>query len=161
MKFKDIIKRITGISTPIFGVSWNPDNTERDIAREVISYLEDRRVLYVPYEMECPSYCVDSVLQIRQFLTSKIGQIPVDSELSKSLRAMRASCRKFLNDTNDPHGDIIRYGFQMGHFASWKFISALGELRGIFGVHIAKIAVSYGVDVEKELATIMPEEDVN
>lgn len=39
MKFKDIIKRITGISTPIFGVSWNPEKTERDIARQVISYL--------------------------------------------------------------------------------------------------------------------------
>ena len=161
MKFRDIIKRVTGISTPIFGVSWNPENTERDIARQVISYLEDRRVLYVPYEMECPSHCVESVLQIRQFLTSKIGETPEDKELSKSLRAMRAACRKFLNETSDPKGDIIRHGFQMGHFASWKFISALGELRGVFGIHIAKIAVAYGVDIEKDLASIIPEEDVN
>ena len=52
MKFKEIAKRITGFSTPIFGVSWNPDNTERDIARKVILYLQDRRVLHTPFGMQ-------------------------------------------------------------------------------------------------------------
>jgi hypothetical protein len=159
MKFKDIIKRITGISTPIFGVSWNPEKTERDIARQVITFLEDRRVLYNPCEMECPNHCVQSVLQIREFLTSKIAETPEKTELSNSLRAMRAACRKFLNTTGDPRGDIIRYGFHDGHWASWKFISALGELRGVFGVHVSKIAVAYGFDVENDLAAIIPEED--
>ena len=162
MKFKDLVKRLTGISTPIFGVSWNPENTERDIARQVISYLEDRRELYNPTEMECPDHCVQSVLQIREFLTSKIGELSEDTELSKSLRAMRAACRKFLNETGDPHGDIVRFGFNRGHFASWKFLSAIGELRGVFGIHIAKISVAYGIDnIEKELASIMPIEDTN
>lgn len=129
MNFKDIAKRITGISTPIFGVSWNPEKTERDIARQVIAYLEDRRVLYNPYDMECPDYCVQSVLQIREFLTSKIGETPEKTELSNSLRAMRASCRKFLNDTDDPH--IVNRGFQMRSYTGWVFLSALGELRGV------------------------------
>ena len=114
-----------------------------------------------PQEMECPSHCVESVLQIRQFLTSKISETPENTELSTSLRAMRAACRKFLNETNDPHEDTFRYGFQMGHYASWKFISALGELRGVFGIHIAKIAVAYGIDIEKDLASIIPGEDID
>jgi hypothetical protein len=159
MKFKEITKRITGVSSPIFGVSWNPENTERDFAREVISFLEDRRVLYVPSEMEVPRHCVDSVLQIRQFLTSKIGKIPDDSELTKSLRAMRAACRKFLNKTGMRNGDIIRYGAQGGHWASWEFNGAIGELRGVFGIYLAKIAVAYGIDVEEDLATILPDSD--
>lgn len=161
MKFKDIIKRLTGISTPIFGVSWNPENTERDIAQQVISYLEDRRVLYNPTEMECPDHCVQSVLQIREFLTSKIGELPENTEISKSLRAMRAACRKFLNEVDDPHGDAVRFGFHRGHFASWKFLSAIGGLRDVFGIHVAKIAVAYGIDVEKELASILPEKDTD
>ena len=122
MKYKDIIKRITGISSPIFGISWNPEHTERDFAREVITFLEDRRVLYVPSEMEVPHHCVESVLQIRQFLTSMIGKLPEDSELAKSLRAMRAACRKFLSRTGVRNGDIIRYGASSGHWASWEFI---------------------------------------
>ena len=159
MKFKDITKRITGISTPIFGVSWNPENIERDIARQVITYLEDRRVLYVPSEMEVPSHCVESVLQMRQFLTSEIGKAPEGTELTNSLRAMRAACRKFLNQTNDPNGDIIRFGSHEGHFASWEFNGAIGELRGVFGIHVAKIAVAYGIDIEEDLASIIPGED--
>ena len=159
MKFKDIIKRITGISTPVFGVSWNPKNTERDVAKEVISYLEDRRVLYVPSEMEVPQHCVDSVLQIRHFLTSKIAKLDQDSELSNSLRAMRAACRKFLNNNSSRNGDIIRFGVHRGHWASWEFNGAIGELRGVFGIHVAKIAVAYGIDVENDLASIMPEQD--
>jgi hypothetical protein len=33
---------------------------------------------------------------------------------------------------------------------------ALGELRAIFGTHLASLAVAYGIDVEPEFAAIMP-----
>lgn len=159
MHFKEIFKRINGISIPFFGVSWNPDNTERDVARQVITFLEDRRVLFNPTEMEVPIQCVESVIQMRQFLTSKISMVNEDSELSKSLRAMRASCRKFLDNTGYPDGDIIRFGANREHYASWVFNGAVGELRGVFGYHVAKIAVAYGIDVEDDLASILPAED--
>ena len=32
------------------------------------------------------------------------------------------------------------------------FNQALGELRSVFGLHIAQIAVKYGIDLEEELA---------
>jgi hypothetical protein len=161
VRFKDIIRRVTGISTPFFGISWNPEKTETDVARQVITYLEDRRVLYEPSEMEVPWQCVESILQIRQFLTPIIGNLPEKTELSQSLRAMRAACRKFLDRTGAKGGDIVQYGARTNHWASWEFNGAVGELRGVFGIHIAKIAVAYGIDVEKELASIIPEEDID
>ena len=159
MKFKEITKRITGISSPIFGVSWNPEDTERDFAKEIITFLEDRRVLYNPSEMEVPQHCVDSVLRIREFLTAKISKISYDSELTKSLKAMRAACRKFLNKTGMRNGEIIRFGASRGHWASWEFNGSVGELRGVFGIHVAKIAVTYGIDVEDDLASILPSDE--
>ncbi|MCL4400348.1 hypothetical protein M1506_03720 [Patescibacteria group bacterium] len=157
MKFKEIIKRLNGISTPVFGISWNPNQTDRDLAKEVISFLEDRRVLYNPSEMEMPDHCVQSVLEIRRFLTQKIG-IAQDNNPVDSLRAMRASCRKFL-DTVGADKDIVQYGHHHGHWASWTFNGALGELRGVFGIHVARIATMYGLDVEEDLATILPAAD--
>lgn len=161
MKFKEILKRITGISSPVFGVSWNPTNTEKDIAKGVISFLEDRRVLYVPSEMEVPRHCIDSILQIRQFLTKEIAKLEQDSELSKSLRAMRAACRKFLSKIDSDKEDLIKFGAVTEHWASWEFNGSVGELRGVFGIHIAKIAVSYGLNVEDDLASILPEQDID
>ena len=160
MKFKEILKHITGITTPIFGISWNPNNTERDHAREVIAYLEDRRVLYDPCEIEISEHCVDSVIQIRVFLTKKIGEISDDSELSVSLRAMRAACRKYL-DRMGVKNDLILFGAHRTFNNRWELHSFIGELRGVLGIHIAKIAVAYGIDVESDLASIIPGSDAD
>ncbi len=160
MKFKEITKRITGISTPIFGISWNPDDTERDLAKEIIAYLEDRRVLFIPSEVEIPMHCVESIFRIRESLTQKIGKLDQESELSKSLRVMRAACRKFLDKTG-ANNDLILFGAHRGHYNSWEFISAIGELRGVFGIQIARIAVAYGIDVEEDLASIIPGPDID
>jgi hypothetical protein len=156
MKFSEIANRLTGISTPLVGVSWQPTEPEKAAARRVVTFLEDRRVLYVPSEQELPSHCVDSVLQIRRFLTSEIGKLDVKSELGASLRAMRAACRKFLDAVGPKDMDIIRYARQNGHYASWTFYNALGEMRGVFGIHLARIATRFRLDIEDDLAAILP-----
>lgn len=59
MRFSEIANRLAGISTPIGGVSWQPAELELSAARRVVTFLEDRRVLYSPSELEVPSHCVD------------------------------------------------------------------------------------------------------
>ncbi|MDQ3803034.1 MAG: hypothetical protein M3416_04165 [Acidobacteriota bacterium] len=159
MKFKEIVNRLTGISTPVFGVQWNPLEADITKARRVISFLEDRRVLFNPSEMETPAYCVRSVIEMRRFLTTELSSIDEDSELSQSIRAMRAACRKFLDTVEQDDRRIITFGAHPGHYASWIFMGALGEMRGVFGIQIAKLAAQHGLDVEDNLATILPASD--
>jgi hypothetical protein len=159
MKFQEIVRRLTGFSCPIFGVSWNPSEAAVTKARRVITFLEDRRVLYVPSEMEVPDYCVRSIIEIRHFLTSELSGLDSDSELSKTLRAMRAACRKFLNTVQADDHRIVTFGGHHNHWASWEFNGALGELRGVFGIHIAQLATQHGLDVEDDLAFILPTRD--
>ena len=73
-----------------------------------------------------------------------------NTELAQHLRAMRAACRKFL-DSAQAQSDWQPF--------DPRFSGALGELRGVFGIHVAVIAVKYKLDVEDELATILPQED--
>jgi hypothetical protein len=108
VKFKEIASRLTGFSVPIFGVSWNPPEPEVAVARRVLAYLEDRRVLFNPYHLEVADQCVHSVLEIRKFLTNEIGQLADDSRLGEHLRGIRAACRKFLDDMPPGHGRILR-----------------------------------------------------
>jgi len=157
MKFNDITSRLTGISCPVFGVSWTPPASEREAAKRVVAFLEDRRVLYNPSELEVPEHCVQSVIEIRHHLTSELQPLDTQDEMAKHLRSMRAACRKFLDTVQaDDRYDIVRFGNSGGHYASWVFMSALGELRGVFGVHLAQLAAAYGLDMEDDLASILP-----
>ncbi len=157
MKFQEIVNRLTGFSTPIFGVSWNPPESERVVAKRIIAELEDRRVLYNPSELEMPEHCVMSVIDIRRMLSAELGGLDEKSSaLANSLRAMRAVCRKFLDTVQADSDRKIRFAGHRGHFANWVFDSGLGELRGVFGVHLAQIAAEYGIDVEDRLASILP-----
>ena len=111
--------------------------------------------------MEVPHHCVHSVIDIRRFLTDELGHLDGDTELAKGLRAMRAACRKFLNTVQADDRDVLGYADLRGHWVSWVFNGALGELRGVYGVHIAQMAAEYGLDVEDDLASILPGMDLD
>jgi hypothetical protein len=151
ISFKKIAKSLTGISTPVFGISWNPPATERDVVRKLVLFLEDRRALYHPYDMENPHYIVDSILEIRKHLTDVLQTLDEGSELIAHLRALRAACRKFLD-----FFDEKKLGRRFYYPDS---LTALGELRGVFGLHIAQLCVKYGIDVDGVLEIILPVED--
>jgi hypothetical protein len=67
---------------------------------------------------------------------------------------MRAACRKYP-DATDPRVRRIHYPYG----GDFLYASALGELRGVFGLHLARVCVAYGIDVEEELASMFPVAD--
>jgi hypothetical protein len=100
VKFTDVLRRITGVSTPVFGISWNPPVSEREEVRKLIVYLEDRRALIYPLKSLAahnPWGIVDSVLEMRRQMTLVLQQLPENSTGALHIRAMRAACLKFLD----------------------------------------------------------------
>jgi hypothetical protein len=136
MKFKEIVSRITGFSTAVFGLSWNPPEPEVTTARRVLTFLEDRRVFRNVIWRDDVESCVQSVLKIREYLTTELGNLASKSDLEQSLRAMRAACRKFLDRAQ---GLVPQKKRAVGNLPSHQgaiFNNALGELRGVFGMYI-------------------------
>ena len=158
MNFQKLASRVTGFSVPIFGVSWNPPEPEISRAERVVAFMEDRRVLYNPYTWEEPYQCVDSVVQIRAFLTNELQNLDRNSEIAQRLSTLRAACRKFLNSLQQHGLDGHRHPLR-GTSSEFTFFSALGELRGIFGFQLLVLAQSYGLNVEDELVAIFPFQD--
>lgn len=161
MKFKEVVGRITGFSVPVFGVSWNPPQPDVTAARRVLVFLEDRRVLYNPYNIEVEDQCISSVTEMRKFLTEIIGGLGDGSKLAPHLRAIRSACRAFFDAIGS---DSLRGRFKhhrYDEYANLPFFTALGELRVAIGLHVAAIAVMHGLDVEGEFATIMPAAEEN
>jgi hypothetical protein len=157
MRFSESARRLTGFSTPVFGVSWSPGEAEVVVAHRVITYLEDRRVLYAPWNVEIPTQCVDSVVEIRRYLTHELSSLnDRDHSVAPYLRAMRAACRKFLTliGNMSDRGEVPE-PWSPGT-STWIFNDSLGELRAVFGIHLAQLSSAYGLDVEDELASIFP-----
>jgi hypothetical protein len=150
---KDIAKRITGFSLGPFGVSWTPRPDKREIIRQLIVFLEDRRVLYNPYDMEYGKWVNQSILEVRKELTDTLKKFPDDEPTIQILRTMRSSCRKYLQECDTTKPRI--YGFQY----EMKLAIHLGELRGVFGLALAQLCIAYKIDVEPELASIFPVSD--
>lgn len=151
MKFTELASRINGFSTPLFGVSWNPAKADVVIAKSIILFLEDRRVLYVPYLVEEPDRVIQSILSIREFLTKTLVQGQLGKELEDNLRGMRAACRKFLDD--HPHDR------RHLHYRDVELNQSLGEFRGVIGQYIAMLSVSYGIDIDEPLDAVLPVAD--
>lgn len=150
-KLKALAGRLNGLSTPWFGLNWSPPESQREVAKRVLAMLEDRRVLYAQHAWEVPDHCAQSAIEIRRALSTELGKLESTAEIAGSLRALRAACRKFLDAMHvaGQGGPRIRHDDR-------DFLTALGELRGVFGVHVAIIAERFDVPVERELASTLP-----
>lgn len=155
MNFREIASRLTGISVPVFGVQWNPPEAEVAVARRVISFLEDRRVLYAPHAFEVPAHCVESAKEIRRELTDEIGRLSGDTRLRGALQGIRRAAREFVTQLGDA-SECPTQSF-IGHpFDAARFGIALGELRAGVGTYVAILASTYGIDVEGDLERVLP-----
>lgn len=154
-----LFSRITGLSTPVFGISWTPPKDEAEIARKIITFLEDRRVLYVRYEDEQLRDATESILTIRSKLTEYIGELDSKSDLQRPLRAMRNACLHFLGGTEHINTRSVPANVYHGKWSKdeVRFFVELGKLRAVFGFHLLQIAIEYDIDVEERLAVIFPQ----
>jgi hypothetical protein len=71
---------------------------------------------------------------------------------------MRIACRHFLDRLHlRGNGDCDAMSSH-GHWQSWEFQDALGQLRGVVGIHVALIAEHFGLNVREGLRAILPAE---
>lgn len=142
LKYQEIATRVSGLQP--WGVEWVPPEPDRKIVRDVLTFFEDRRVLYNPWAWEMEREVTESVLRIREVLTDAIQRLGEDSTAAPAMRAMRAAGREYLNRERDRHHN------------HHDFTADLGRLRTLFGLQIAFLAYVYRIDLEEDLASIIP-----
>lgn len=152
VSFSSIARRLTGISTPFFGISWDPPEDERELVRSLIIFLEDRRALYYPDYCEHFPWVTESILEIRKELTNTLQSAPENSNMVGPLQAMRAACRKYMDESGARPGRTYDYMREI------NLTMALGELRAAIGIQLARLCAAYGIDISEELSRILPAE---
>ncbi len=171
IRAKDMLMRLTGFSTPVFGISWNPPSSDRDAVRKFLAFLEDRRALFNPMPAEVEDHVIASVHTIRDECVKAVGTVSDKAPAAEHIRAIGAACRRFLDEPYPTFDDImerrrdpyfesfereehhgrLRYGT---HPAA--FFTALGEFRAFVGTRIAMLASLYEIDVHGDLTRILP-----
>ena len=159
MNLRKILQRITGFSTPIFGLSWHPGIDEREELSNLALYLEDRRILYNRFDNEIAHFVVLSVQELRVELVKTSQKLKNSPKAMPYIRGMQAECRRFLDDVS---GSVKRISELEGTFGSsrgdvetrsWEhytatinFYTALGSFRRGFGEHIVELCEIYKID---------------
>lgn len=151
LRGRKLVARLIGIQTPIGGIDWKPPAEERKKARRILTYLAEQQVIGDPYDTVIGSFVAQSVVDLRGRLQCEIEGLPTESVLRDGLRAMHAACRTFLEENQSP-----RSGYGPPYEA--QLHSTLGELRALFGIHIARIACAYDLNVNTHLEGILPPE---
>lgn len=160
--------RLTGVGTPFVSLSFGNKDDDKEIARRAISMLEDRRILFADASWVSRGYCLGSAELARDQLTELIANPDISEGLARQLKLVRSYLRTFMTDAIWPR-HLGRFGCA-GHrragsgddahrYVADQLSVALGELRAKVGLVVGDLAVRFDLDVEPELATIIPVED--
>jgi hypothetical protein len=138
--------RVSGVNVGIpgvGGVSVGLAEPERKAIRDLLVFLEGRRVLRVSYADEDRELVVRSVLEIREELTKTLQRLPESSPATESVRQLRRACEEFLTV-------YARDAFWVAFFVG------LGRLRGLFGSELERLSEVTGLQLPNELNDVGP-----
>lgn len=151
-----IARRITGISMPLGGVQWaDPGPSDAEIMRRFVLFLEDRRVLYNAHDLEVVSQVETSVRAIREECTKTLQALSPGVFAATPLRLVRAAARRFHDDQHEEFRFFDEHPHVRG--ATPGFFAALGAFRATVGLQVALLIAYYDIDIEGDLATVLPE----
>lgn len=148
-------RRITGISGPFGGVQWaDPGPSDRERVRGFLIELEDRRVLYNPDWLEVRQQVDASVGEIRGVCTAALKTFAPSDFATLPIRNIRAACRRYLDEVTVEfrHADFHHH---RGELSPGAFL-ALGAFRAAVGQEAARLSAHYDIEVEGELASVLP-----
>lgn len=123
--------RLSGFSTPIGGVSWDKSITEKERIEYLFFYLQSKRILTNPIEMEIVKQCVDSILDIRKTLVGITKDVKFSDKNLSEIQNMITACNNYLNVTNQFDKKHIIYKKQ-DKWENYEFDNAMKQFRICF-----------------------------
>jgi hypothetical protein len=117
--------------------------TDHSSANQLLTFMQQRGVLFVPMHGEYPPHVFDSIKEIRIFLTQLQANLDTESPLAVIVDSINHACRHFMNTTS------IKADYE-------EVLFGLGALRKIIGLNIGDLAKLYGLTVSGPLRDAIP-----
>lgn len=161
IEFRSLASRLAGVSILGFGATFKAPEPERTVVRDVLTELEEKRALFSGAVWEEPAHVVASIQKIREILTNGLKRVGDNSPARDAFRIMRASRREFLklhvSKSFENKPEMMRHHGRDGQiWEQEEFFIGLGKFRQIFGQQIATLGYLYRIDIEADMASILP-----
>lgn len=141
---------LSGISTPFAGISWTKNKTSKDMFTHLFLYLESKRILVHPIEMEKKEWCIESVLEIKHNLLSASENVTLDKFDLLTIRKLIDGCNTYL-DTVYPM-NLPNIIYKNGErWADLNFDKAMKVFRNTFKTEIGNIEEQYKLHFGKDI----------
>lgn len=142
---------LNGISTPFGGISWNKTNSVKDTFAFLLIYLESKRILVNPIEMEKKEWCVDSVLEMKKQLVLITEHTIFKEDDLSVIRNMIEACNRYLDTVTDLNlpSIIFKSNVTENTWEDLNFDKAMKQFRESFKKEIEIIEKRYGLSFNK------------
>ncbi len=141
----------TGFSIPLFGVSWEYTDSEKKGVQELLFFLETKRILVNPIEMEIKDWCEQSAIEIKKELNTLLSKCNYSENTVECIRLMIGACNTFLDDASTIDVNGIIYKNQKGDWENNRFSSAMKKFRKTFRYNINSLASTFNLTFPKEI----------
>ena len=144
---------LNGFSTSIGGISWNKTTSSKEMFTHLLFFLESKRILVNPIELEFKDWCIESVLEIKQQLVNITQELKLKDFDADIIRNLIDTCNNYLDTVKPMNLTGIIYKKE-GRWEDLSFDRAMKTFRNSFKQEIVKIEKKYRLKFHK----IIPEE---
>lgn len=144
---------LNGFSTSLGGISWNKTTSSKEMFTHLLFFLESKRILVNPIELEFKDWCIESVLEIKQQLVNITQELKLKAFDAAIIRNLIDACNDYLDTVRPMNLPGIIYKND-GRWEDLSFDRAMKTFRSSFKQEIVKIEKKYRLKFHK----IIPEE---
>lgn len=134
----------------LFLASSDRPASEVTVARDILHFFADRRMLFEDYAWEVPHEVMESVKIIRNELTSASRRVLQQSDLYDAIQVLQGHFYHFLRQA----GDLSSRQRGLSDGPSGKIRAALAQLRLSCGIQLAAVAAAYTLPIPASLQLI-------
>ena len=144
---------LNGFSTSLGGISWNKTTSSKEMFTHLLFFLESKRILVNPIELEFKDWCIESVLEIKQQLVGITQELKLKDFDADIIRNMIDACNDYLDTVKPMNLPGIIYK-KDDRWEDLSFDRAMKAFRNSFKQEIAKVEKKYRLKFHK----IIPEQ---
>ena len=143
--------KLNGISVPIGGISWEYTESGQKGIQERFYYLESKRLLINPKEMENKEWSEKSAIEIKNKLVDILSRYKYDQNIITIIKQMVDACNEFLDNMQRVEVRGILYKNLQSDWEDLEYGVAMKKFRKIFRDNIKLLAETYNITFSKEI----------